>query len=68
MVLSKISVGKNISSREFAPAFLQQESIIQNTYTYIFNYFFQHMIRFRYIPFTFGKPKFASKEEPKPTH
>merc|ERR1719323_2820952 len=26
------------------------------------------MIRYRYIPFTFGKPKFASKEEPKPTH
>jgi len=26
----------------------------------------KHMIRFRYIPFTFGKPKFASRE--KPTH
>lgn len=24
----------------------------------------KHMIRYRYIPFTFGKPKFASKEEP----
>merc|ERR1711994_1171144 len=23
----------------------------------------KHMIRYRYIPFTFGKPKFASKEE-----
>lgn len=28
--------------------------------TYIF---FQHMIRYRYIPFTWGKPKFAKKEE-----
>jgi len=31
----------------------------------------KHMIRYRYIPFTFGKPKFTSKEEPappQPTH
>jgi len=24
----------------------------------------KHMIRYRYIPFTFGKPKFASKDDP----
>jgi hypothetical protein len=30
--------------------------------------FFQHMIRYRYIPFTFGKPKFARKDEPADVH
>ena len=24
--------------------------------------YLQHMIRYRYIPFTFGKPKFMSRE------
>lgn len=26
------------------------------------------MIRYRYIPFTFGKPKFARKDEPADVH